>query len=50
MKKAARRTPEFVSLRGEAREAIAAYADGADFEFTVKRLADVGRMMEILLG
>ena len=32
------------------REALAAYADGADFDFTIARLAGVGYKMELLLG
>ena len=44
-----RRTAEFKALRAEAREAIAAYEDGADFLFTISRLAAIGeRMYELL--
>lgn len=50
MKKAIRNTAEFNELRKEARSALAAYADGADFDFTIARLAGVGRMMELMLG
>lgn len=50
MKKAIRRSAEFKALREDARAAIAAYADGADFDVTIARLADVGRVMEIMLG
>lgn len=45
-----RKTPEFKALRAEAREAIAAYADGADFEATITRLAGIGSVMELMLG
>ena len=45
-----RKTPEFKSLRAEAREAIAAYADGADFLFTISRLAAIGEQMNVLLA
>ena len=37
-------------LRAEAREAIAAYEDGADFLFTISRLAAIGERMNILLA
>lgn len=50
MRKAIRRTAEFQALRSEAQDAIVAYEDGADFDTTVTRLAEVGRVMEILLG
>jgi len=50
MKDIMRKTPEFKALRAEAREALAAYADGADFDFTVIRLAEIGEQMEILLA
>ena len=33
-----------------AREAIAAFEDGADFDFTIDRLAAIGEKMNILLG
>ena len=45
-----RKTPEFKALRAEAREAIAAYEDGADFDFTISRLAAIGEKMTILLA
>lgn len=45
-----RKTPEFKALRSEAREAIAAYEDGADFDFTISRLAAIGEKMTILLA
>lgn len=45
-----RKTPEFEALRAEAREAIAAYARGADFESVIARLAPVGETMSVLLG
>lgn len=50
MKDAIKNSPEFKALRNEARFALAAYADGADFDFTVARLAGIGYMMEIMLG
>ena len=50
MKNPIRETAEFKALRGEAQAALAAYADGADFDFTIARLAGVGRMMELMLG
>ena len=50
MKDIIRRTPEFRSLRAEAREAIAAFEDGADFDFTIDRLAAIGEKMTILLA
>lgn len=45
-----RSTPVFKALRAKAREAIAAYADGADFDLTVARLAEIGESMSILLA
>ena len=50
MKDAIRKTAVFKALRNQAREALAAYADGADFDATVTRLAGIGRVMEIMLG
>ena len=50
MKDAIKNSPEFKALRNKARFALAAYADGADFDFTVARLAGVGYKMELLLG
>ena len=50
MKDAIRKTAEFKTLRNQAREALEAYADGADFDFTIARLAGVGYKMELLLG
>ena len=50
MKNIIRKTAEFKELRDEARSALAAYADGADFDFTIARLAGVGYKMELLLG
>ena len=44
-----RKTPEFKALRAEAREVIAAYADGADFDYVISRLAPIGEKMAILL-
>lgn len=50
MKEAIRKTAAFRALRNQAREALAAYADGADFDFTIAQLAGVGYKMELLLG
>ena len=50
MKDIIRKTPEFKELRAKAREAIAAYEGGADFDFTIDRLAAIGEKMNILLG
>ena len=50
MKNPIRSTAEFKALRAEAREAIAAYADGADFLFTISRLAAIGEQMKVLLA
>ena len=50
MKDLIRKTPEFKDLRAQAREAIAAYEDGADFDFPLARLAAIGEKMNILLG
>ena len=46
MKDLIRKTPEFKDLRAQAREAIAAYEDSADFDFTIARLAAIGEKME----
>ena len=45
-----RKTPEFKALRTEAREVIAAYADGADFDYVISRLAPIGEEMAVLLA
>lgn len=45
-----RSTPAFKALRAEARRLCAAYADGADFNYIVARLATVGEQMSILLA
>ena len=50
MKNPIRETAEFKELRKEVRSALAAYADGADFDFTIARLAGIGYKMELLLG
>ena len=42
MKDIIRKTQEFKDLRAKAREAIAAFEDGADFDFTIDRLAAIG--------
>ena len=48
IKRFLKRTGAFRALRKEARDAFAAYADGADAEFTIFRLADIGRRMDAL--
>ena len=48
IKKFFKRSPEFLALRKEARDSFAAYADGADAEFTIIRLAGIGRQMSRL--
>ena len=50
MKDIIRKTQEFKDLRAKAREAIAAYEDGADFLFTISRLAAIGERMNVLLA
>ena len=50
MKDIIRKTQEFKDLRAKAREAVAAFEDGADFDFTIDRLAAIGEKMNILLG
>ena len=40
-----RKTPEF-----KAREVIAAYADGADFDYVISRLAPIGEKMTAMLA
>ena len=50
MKDLIRKTQEFKDLRAKAREAIAAFEDDADFDFTIDRLAAIGEKMNILLG
>ncbi len=50
MKDLIRKTKEFKELRAKAREAIAAFEDGADIDFTIDRLAAIGEKMNILLG
>ena len=39
-----------VAAIGEAREVIAAYADGADFDYVIDRLAPIGKKMNEMLG
>lgn len=43
-------TPEFVWLRDEATAALVDFADGANFEDVLARLAIIGEQMSILLG
>lgn len=50
MDKLIKKTPEFKPLRVQAQEIIAAFADGADFDFTINRLAEIGEKMSILLA
>ena len=50
MKDIIRKTPEFQALRAQAQEAIADYADGADFDYVISRLAPIGEKMAILLA
>lgn len=45
-----KRTPEFKALRKEAQEIVAAYADGADFDYAISRLAPIGEKMTTLLA
>lgn len=42
--------PEFQALRAQAQEAIADYAGGADFDWTISRLAPIGEKMTELLA
>ena len=48
IKRFLKRRSEFRALRKEARDAVADYADGADTEFTIMRLAGIGRRMDAL--
>lgn len=48
IKRFLKRTSEFRALRKEARDAFADYADGAETEFTIMRLAGIGRRMDAL--
>ena len=50
MKDIIRKTPEFQALRAQAHEAIADYAGGADFDWTISRLAPIGEKMTELLS
>ena len=50
MKKMIRKTGAFKALRAEAQGIVAAYADGADFVYTVSRLAAIGEKMEMMLS
>ena len=50
MKKIIRKTPEFKALRAEAREVIAAYTEGADFDYVLSRLAPIGEKMAEMLA
>ena len=50
MKDIIRKTPEFKALRAQAQEAIADYADGADFDWIISRLAPIGEKMTELLS
>ena len=44
------KTPAFTAHRAEARTGRAAYADGADFLFTISRLAAIGEEMNAMLS
>lgn len=48
IRKFIRRAREFRALRNEANDAFAAYADGADTEYTLRCLASIGRRMSAL--
>ena len=49
MKDIIRKTLEFQALRAQAQNAIADYAGGADFDWTISRLAPIGeKMIELL--
>ena len=48
IKRFLKRTQAFRALRNEAKDAFAAYAEGADTEFTIMRLAGIGRRMNAL--
>jgi len=50
LKNIIRKTPEFKALRAEAREVIAAYEDGADFDYVISRLAPIGEKMAEMLS
>ena len=47
MKDLIRKTQEYKDLRAKAREAIAAFEDGADFDFTIDRLAAIGENPDV---
>ena len=49
-KNAIKKTKEYRKLRAEAQEAIVAFEDGADIDYTIKRLASVGAKMRELLA
>lgn len=49
IKRFIKRTQEFRSLKKEAKDAFAAFTDGADADYTIFRLADIGRRMERLV-
>ena len=49
-KKIVRKTKEFKDLRAQAREAVAAFADGADFDVTIERLAPIGAKMREMMS
>jgi hypothetical protein len=44
-----RETDAFRALQNEAREIIAAYEEGADFDFVVSRLVEIGAKMKEVL-
>ena len=45
-----RKTPEFKALRKEAQDIVAAYADSADFDYVISRLAPIGERMSEMLS
>lgn len=44
-----KQSQEFKALRRRAQECLVAYTDGADLEFTIDRLAVIGKAMSRLL-
>lgn len=50
MNETIKKTPKFKALRAEARKVIAAYADGADFDYVISRLSPIGEKMTAMLA